>query len=156
MLRVPLKGGTARAYVNPRLDSAVWSLSGAPAIDHILGFDSDGGVVALVDEKGLPRRLDLRASEVRTASREKLSSLASANGVDVYGVTSKNEVLRLSPSGDWTFKPPSAARWVFPQPNGSAIVAGNQGSTTKLWLIRPTDDQVLQTASLPLASRGVR
>lgn len=138
------------------MDSVAWSLAGVPAIDHILGFDSDGGVVAFIDQKGQPRRLDLRASEVRTASREKLSGLASANGVDIYGVTAKGEILRLSPSGDWTFTPPSPARWVFPQPNGSAIVAGNEGSKTNLWLIRPTDDQILQRASLPLASRGVR
>jgi cell division septation protein DedD len=131
-------------------------LSGAPAIDHVLGFDSDGGVIAFVDQKGQPRRLDLRASEVRTASKEKLSGLASANGVDIYGVTTKGEVMRLSPSGEWTFTPPSPARWVFPQPNGSAIVAGNEASRTRVWLIRPTDDQVLETASLPLASRGVR
>lgn len=71
-------------------------------------------------------------------------------------MTTKGDVIRLSPSGDWTFTPPSPARWVFPQPNGSAIVAGNDGSRTNLWLIRPTDDQILQSASLPLASRGVR
>jgi cell division septation protein DedD len=127
-----------------------------PAVDHILGFDADGGVIAFVDQKGAPRRLDLRASEVRTASKEKLTGLASANGVDIYGVTAKGEVKRLSPSGDWTFTPPTPARWAFPQPNGSAIVAGNEGAKTKLWLIRPTDDRILQTASLPLASRGVR
>ncbi len=142
--------------MSPRFDSAIWTLQGVPAIDRVLGFDTDGGVVAFVDQKGLPRRLDLRAGEVRTASKEKLSGLASANGVDLFGITVKGDVLRLSPSGDWTFKPPSAARWVFPQPNGSAVVAGNQGSSTKLWLIHPTDDQILQTASVPLASRGVR
>lgn len=131
-------------------------MPGAPAIDHVLGFDGDGGVLAFIDQKGQPRRLDLRASEVRTASKEKLSALASANSVDIYGITDKGDVLRLSPSGDWTFKPPAPARWVFPQPNGSAIVAGIDRSRTNLWLIRPTDDQILETASLPLASRGVR
>jgi cell division septation protein DedD len=142
--------------VSPRFDSAVWSIAGAPPVDRVIGFDSDGGVVAFVDDKGLPRRLDLRASEVRTASREKLTALVSANGADLYGVNAKGDVVRLSPSGDWTFKPPSPARWVFPQPSGSAIVAGNQTAATKLWLIHPTDDQIDTTVSLPLASRGVR
>jgi hypothetical protein len=109
-----------------------------------------------VDDKGQPRRLDLRASEVRLASRDKLSAITSADGTEIYGVDAKGVVQRLTPSGDWTFKPPSPARWVFPQPNGSAVVAGNEGSHTKLWLIRPTDDQIIQTASLPLVSRGVR
>ena len=131
-------------------------MSGAPPVDHILGFDPDGGAIAFVDDKGLPRRLDLRASEVRVASRDKLSAITSADGTEIYGVDAKGLVQRLTPSGDWTFKPPSPARWVFPQPNGSAVVAGNEGSHTKLWLIRPTDDQIIQTASLPLVLRGVR
>ncbi len=127
-----------------------------PPIDHILGFDTDGGVVAFVDDNGMARRLDFRASEARFASREKLTALTSANGADVYGVTAKGEMLRLTPSGDWTFRPPSPARWIAPQPNGSVIVAGNQGSRTHLWLIRPTDDAIVETATLPLVSRGVR
>ncbi len=109
-----------------------------------------------MDDKGFPRRLDLRASEVRFASREKLTAIASVNGVEIYGVDPKGEVVRLTPSGDWTYKPPSAARWVFPQPNGSAVVAGNEAARTTLWLIRPTDDHIVETASLPLVSRGVR
>jgi hypothetical protein len=146
----------ARAYTFPRLDSAIWSAPGAPPIQRVLGFDPDGGAVAFIDDKGLPRRLDLRASEVRLASRDKLSAITSADGTEIYGVDAKGQVQRLTPSGDWTFKPPSAARWVFPQPNGSAVVAGNEGSHTRLWLIHPTDDQVAETASLPLVSRGVR
>ncbi len=140
----------------PRLDSAVWSVAGAPAVDHVLGFDPDGGAIAFVDDKGLPRRLDLRASEIRVASREKLSGIASVDGSEIYGVDTRGVVQRLTPSGDWTFKPPSPARLVFPQPNGSAVIAGNEGSHTKLWLIRPTDDRIVETVSLPLVSRGVR
>lgn len=127
-----------------------------PPIDHVLGFDTDGGVVAFVDDKGMARRLDFRASEARFASREKLTGLASVNGADVFGVTAKGDMLRLTPSGDWTFEPPSPARWIFPQPNGSVIVAGNQGSKTTLSLIRPTDDAIVATATLPLVHRGVR
>ncbi len=155
-VRIPLKGGTARAYIFPRLDSAAWSAESAPAVDRVLGFDPEGGALAFVDDKGFPRRLDLRASEVRFASREKLTAITSMNGVEIYGVNAKGDVVRLTPSGDWTFKPPSPARWVFPQPNGSAVVAGNAGSRTTLWLIRPTDDRVVETASLPAVSRGVR
>jgi len=62
----------------------------------------------------------------------------------------------MTPSGDWSFDPPSAARWVFPQPNGSVVIAGNESGKTQLWLIRPTNDEIVQTASLPLVSRGVR
>ncbi|MEO8576001.1 MAG: SPOR domain-containing protein [Gemmatimonadales bacterium] len=140
----------------PRLDSAVWTAPDAPPVDHVLGFDPEYGLVALVDRKGQPRRIDLRASEVRLASKAKLTSLASANGSELYGISDKGSLSRMTPSGDWSFDPPSAARWVFPQPNGSVIIAGNDGGQTQLWLIRPTDDEVVKTASIPLVSRGVR
>jgi hypothetical protein len=129
---------------------------GAPPVSRVLGFDADYGVLAFIDDKGQPRRLDLRGSEVRTASKEKLSALASVNGSEIYGVTEKGDVARLTPAGDWSFDPPSPARWVFPQPSGALVIAGNEGRKTSLWLIQPTDDEVLETASLPLVSRGVR
>lgn len=140
----------------PRLDSAVWAASGAPRVDHVIGFDPDYGLVALVDDKGQPRRIDLRASEVRFASKAKLSGLSSSNGSEIYGISDKGGVSRMTPAGDWSFVPPSTARWVFPQPNGSLIIAGNEAGGTQLWLIRPTDEAIVKTASLPLVSRGVR
>jgi hypothetical protein len=45
---------------------------------------------------------------------------------------------------------------VFPQPNGAVVIAGNQGSETHLWLIRPTGEDILGSATVPLVSRGVR
>ncbi|MEO8192265.1 MAG: SPOR domain-containing protein [Gemmatimonadales bacterium] len=123
---------------------------------RVLGFDPDEGVVTFLDDKGQPRRLDLRASEVRIASKAKLTSIASVNGTEVYGITPTGTVSRITPTGDWTFEPPSPARFVFPQQNGSVVIAGNDGRGTQLWLIRPTDDDIIKTASLPLVSRGVR
>lgn len=134
----------------------IWNARGAPGVRRVLGFDADDGLVAFIDDKGQPRRLDLRASEVRFASRATLSALASANGSDIYGITTGGDVVRLNPSGDWTFRPPSPARWVFPQPNGFVVVVGNEARRTHLWLIRPTDDAVIETTALPLVSRGVR
>jgi cell division septation protein DedD len=122
----------------------------------VLAFDPDDGTLSFVDDKGLPRRLDLRAAEARTASKEKLTALASVNGSDIYGVTEKGSISRITPSGDWSFEPPSPARWVLPQPNGSVIIAGNARGKTELWLIRPTDDDIIETASLPLVSRSIR
>jgi hypothetical protein len=113
-------------------------------------------VLAFVDDKGQPRRLDLRATESRLASKEKLTGLISANGSDIYGLTTAGSVSRITPTGDWSFKPPSPARWIFPQPDGSVVVAGAAGGKTSLWLIRPPDDQIVESATLPAASRGVR
>jgi cell division septation protein DedD len=154
VLRIPRSGGIARAYIHPRLDSVVASVPGVPAIDRVLGFDPEYGVLAFIDDKGQPRRLDLRAAEVRMASREKLSSLSTANGSDLYGIATGGTIARVTPAGDWSFEPPAPARAVFPQRNGGLVIAGTEGGKTSLWLIQPPDDEVLQTATLPLVSRA--
>ncbi len=143
-------------YAYPAVDSILWSVQGGPAIQRVLGFDPDDGSVAVIDNGGQPRRIDFRATEVRLASRGKLSGLASANGSDIFGITEKGDITRLNPTGDWAFVPPSPARLVFPQPNGAVVIAGNQGGETHLWLIRPTDDDILATRALPVVSRGIR
>jgi hypothetical protein len=141
----------------PKLDSAVWTDSTAPSLERVLAFDPDAGTIAFVDSKGLPGRIDLRMTEVRTASRTKLTSLSSANGTDIYGINAKGEIIRLNPStGDWKFTPAVPARTVFAQPNGELIVAANKGAQTLLWRVRPPDDVVQDSAVLPLSGRGVR
>jgi hypothetical protein len=144
-------------YVYPRLDSAVWTVDEAPALSQVLAFDADAGTIAFVDSKGLPGRIDLRETDVRRATRAKLTSLASANGTDIYGINAKGEVLRLNPSGaDWKFAPPLPARTVFTQPNGDLIIAANKGAQTLVWKVRPPDSTVQDTAVLPLSGRAVR
>jgi hypothetical protein len=143
--------------VYPKLDSAVWTVDEAPALERVLAFDPDAGTIAYVDSKGFPGRLDLRETDVVKASKAKLTSLASANGSDIYGINPKGEVVRLNPSGgDWHFKPPIPARSVFTQPNGELLVAANKGTQTILWKVRPPDDVVQDSAVLPLSGRAVR
>ena len=157
LLRVPRGGGTGRVYRYPRLDSTVWTVDEAPAIDHVLAFDPDAGSIAVVDSKGYAGRLDLRETDVLKAARMKLTSLSSANGSDIYGINAKGEIVRLNPSGgDWKFKPPVPARTVFAQPNGELIITGNKGAQTLLWKVRPPDEVVQDSAVLPLSGRGVR
>lgn len=144
-------------YRYPMLDSTVWTVDEAPAIDHVLAFDADAGSIAVVDSKGFPRRLDLRETDVLSAARTKLKSLSSANGSDIYGVNAKGEIIRLNPnSTDWKFKPPVPARAVFAQPNGDLIVSANKGAQTLVWKVRPPDDVAQDSAVLPLAGRAVR
>lgn len=140
----------------PRLDSAVSSISGTPPISRVVGFSADDGVLAFLDGKGLARRLDLRANEARLASKETLTGVASFNGADLYGITPKGTVSRITPGGDWNFEPPSPASSIFPQPNGSVVIVGNAGGKTRLWLIRPTSDEILESSILPPVSPGVR
>jgi cell division septation protein DedD len=135
----------------------VWTDSTTPSLERVLAFDPDAGTIAFVDSKGLPGRIDLRMTEIRTASHAKLTSLSSANGTDIYGINTKGEILRLNPNGgDWRFKPVVPARSVFAQPNGELIVAANKGAQTLLWKVRPPDDVVQDSAVLPLSGRGVR
>jgi hypothetical protein len=157
LLRVPRGGGTGRVYRYPALDSTVWTVDEAPAIDRVLAFDANAGSIAVVDSKGFPGRLDLRETDVLRAARTKLTSLSSANGNDIYGINAKGEIIRLNPNGsDWKFKPAVAARAVFAQPNGDLIVSANKGAQTLVWRVHPPDDLALDSAVLPLAGRGVR
>lgn len=157
LLRVPRGGGTGRVYRYPQLDSTVWTVDEAPAIDRVLAFDADAGSIAVVDSKGFPGRLDLRETDVLRAARTKLTSLSSANGSDIYGVNAKGEIVRLNPTGsDWKFKAPVPARAVFAQPNGDLIVSANKGAQTLVWRIRPPEDVARDSAVLPLAGRAVR
>ncbi|MFL5575016.1 MAG: YncE family protein, partial [Gemmatimonadaceae bacterium] len=157
VLRVARTGGTVRAYVYPRLDSAVWrSSTPAPAIGRVLAFDEESGSLALVDAKGQPTRVDLRSGSVTTASKARLASLASADGYAIYGV-SGGAVTRLTPSAaPWPYKPPAPAREVLPQPDGSVIVVGERGGATAVWHLRPPESKVLDSAVLGRTGRAVR
>jgi len=157
LLRVPRGGGTGRIYRYSNLDSTVWTVDEAPAIDRVLAFDPDAGSIAVVDSKGFVGRLDLRETDVSKAARTKLTSLSSANGSDIYGINAKGEIVRLNPSGSgWKFKPAIPARAVFAQPNGDLIISANKGAQTLVWKVRPPDDVAQDSAVLPLAGRGVR
>jgi hypothetical protein len=157
LLRVPRGGGTGRVYRYPQLDSTVWIVDEAPAIDRVLAFDADAGSIAVVDSKGLPARLDLRETDVLKAARTKLTSLSSANGSDIYGINAKGEIIRLNPNGsEWKYKTPVPARAVFAQPNGDLIVSANKGAQTLVWRLRPPDDVARDSTVLPLAGRAVR
>ena len=157
LLRVPRGGGTGNISRYPRVDSSVWAVDEAPAIDHVLAFDADAGSIAVVDSKGYPARLDLRETDVLKPTRTKLTSLSSANGNDIYGITTKGEIIRLNPNGsDWKFKPPVPARAVFAQPNGDLIVSATKGAQTLVWRVRPPDEIAEDSTVLPLAGRGVR
>jgi len=156
LLRVPRAGGTGRVTVFPKLDSAVWVVDEVPSLARILAFDQQLGTIAFVDAKGLPGRIDLRETDVRTATRAKLTSLSSANGTDIFGITAKGDITRLNPvAPDWKFEPPVPARGVFAQPNGDLIVAANKGAQTILWKLRPPTEAVDDSTVLPLSGRGV-
>ena len=117
VLRVPREGGPVRAYLYPRLDTAVWtSEASAPSPARTIGFDPDAGSLVYVDAKGTPRRIDLRVGAVTAAAGPKaqLEGLVTSDGSAIFGVSSAGGVVRLIPSGEtWTFNPATGARGAF-------------------------------------------
>ncbi|MDB4908129.1 MAG: Sporulation protein [Gemmatimonadetes bacterium] len=154
-IRVPQKGGIARVMRVPKYDSLLWqSGDPAPAVDRILAFDSDAGLLAYVDQKGLPARIDFRLGGAGNASRAKLTSLSSADGTSIYGIGADGAIVRLTPSGDWSFKPPRAARAVWAQHDGSLIVLVGRNQEANLYRMRPPDTRLLDTLRFDVEWHG--
>ncbi len=157
VLRFPRSGGVARAFSYPRLDSVVWSAGNkAPALARLLGFDDGAGSVLAEDAKGGIVRIDLRRGDVTRDPATKLSDFVSADGSAAYGVGVDGSVTRLTPAGSWTFKPPSPAHDVVPQPDGTLLVLANRGEGTMVWLIRPPEDRIADSVLLPRVTRSIR
>jgi hypothetical protein len=154
-MRLPRAGGSLRVFSYPSLDSVVWTATDpAPPIDRVLAFDEDAGILAFVDAKGAPGRIDFRLDNVALATRARLNDLASVDGSTIYGLTKDGALLRLTPSGDWTFKPPRAARAALPLSDGSVVLLSGRERNAVVWRLRPPSTKVLDTAEVPGASRA--
>jgi hypothetical protein len=140
MLRVPRAGGEAHVVAFPAIDSIVTiSRDAVPALDRVLGFDADAGLIAASTTKSVPLWIDLRIGRVITPSKAALSGLVTADGSTIFGVGADGAVARLTPSGNWVFKPKRLARAVFPQPNGTLIFLAGRGDATWLYRMHPPD-----------------
>jgi hypothetical protein len=156
LLRFPRAGGPVRVFAYPRVDSLVWtSRATVPAVDRVLGFDSDAGSVAALDTKGVPLRVDLRLGDVARETKAKLSYAASQDGNAIYGVAVDGTIRRLTPEGEWRFKPPSSPRELFPQSDGGLLVVSDARNGTTVWRMHPPQESLVDTARLPLAQRAV-
>ncbi len=154
LIRLPRTGGTVRAYLYPRLDSVVWT-GRTTSVSRILGFDPEGGALAITDAKGQPARVDLRLGESSLASKASLASLKAPGGTEIYGVDAKGRVVRLTRGSDWTLDTPYPAHAVFPQSDGSLVIAAQHGAEAVLWLVHPPDTRIRDTVSLPITMRAV-
>lgn len=151
VVRIPRSGGNTRAYIYPKLDSQVWTGHGSP-VSRVLSFDPEGGTLVLVDDKGIPSRVDLRFGVSSKATSTKLGSISSIDGATIYGVDSKGSVFRLTRSADWKFDPPTPARGVYPQQDGSVIVLSQRGESATLWKMRPPETKLLDTVQMNVPS----
>jgi len=154
VMRVPRTGGPLRVLAYPRLDSVVWtSTDPAPSIARVLAFDEEAGLLSFVDAKGIPARVDFRLDNVAIATRSRLTGVSSVDGATIYGLTKDGTLLRSTPSGDWTFKPPRPARAAVPLVDGSLLLVGSREKSAIVWRLRPPDTKILDSAEIPNGAR---
>lgn len=156
VLRIPRTGGTARVYAYPRLDTVVWSAPSAPAPTQVLGFDDEAGEIAYVDARGYPARVDFRQGVAGTVSKTKLTGITSPDGSTIYALGADGGVVRFAESGTWKWKPPLAARALFPQPDGALLVLGERKEGSVLWRLRPPTADIVDSVTLPRVDRTLR
>lgn len=151
VVRVPRKGGKARAYRYPAVDTAVWtSAQNVPAVGGLLAFDQENGVLVYADTIGTAGWIDLRMGAVRSATKKKVSSIATADGWSIYGISDKNEIVRFTPTGDWTL--PLGERKIsrlLPQKDGTLLILIDGGDGKSLVTrFRPPDARLLDSLEL--------
>jgi cell division septation protein DedD len=157
VLRIPRGGGEARVFAYPRLDTVVWNGDAAPAPARVLAFDEEAGQVSLVDTRGQPVRIDFRQGAATTVTKSKLTGLASNDGSTIYGIAADGSVQRFAASsGTWEWKPPVAARAVFPQPDASLLVLGERTDHSVVWRVRPPSTRIADSVVLPKVDRALR
>jgi len=156
VLRIVRTGGAARVFSYPGLDSVVWSGRGAAAPARVLGFDDEAGTVAYEDTRGYPARIDFRQDGTGVVSRTKLTALSSADGSSIFAIAADGGVQRFSGSGSWKWKPPIAARALFPQPDGSLLVLAEKKDGSVLWRLRPPETGIVDSVELPRVDRTLR
>lgn len=155
VLRVPRTGGVARVTAYPNIDSTVWTASDtAPAIERVLGFDPDAGMLSAVDTRGRPLWIDFRMGSVTLASRNKLRDLSSIDGSTIFGIGPDGAAVRFTPAANWVFKPKLPARAIFPQANGSLLVLGGRADSSRLWRIQPPRTEPSDSLKLGKVTTG--
>jgi hypothetical protein len=133
----------------------VWTANdAAPALDHVLGFDSEAGLVAASDVRNHPLWFDLRTGSVTTPAKAEARELRTMDGSSVYGAGTDGAVVRFTPTGNWSYQPPQPATEVFPQSNGTVVVLGGRGAAARLWRMRPPASRLLDTAKAERVSSG--
>ncbi|MEX2177649.1 MAG: SPOR domain-containing protein [Gemmatimonadaceae bacterium] len=157
VLRLPRAGGPPRVFGYPRVDSLVWESSDpTPAPAEVLAFDDENGSVAYTDTRGRGVLLELQRGTITDASTTSLKELASADGMAIFGIARNGDVVRMTPAGDWTLKPPAPANQVYPERNGSLLVSVGRDDSVRMLKYTPPGRRVVAEIDLPSAARTMR
>lgn len=155
LVRLPARGGTARAYRWGE-DAVLWaSAQPSQSIRELIAFDADQGTLSFVDSRGIPGRLELRLGIIAPAAPAVMTDLVSADGWALYGINAKREVERLTPSGSWTYKSAFTPRALLPQPDGSLVLLNDLGDRSVLRRLHPPEARITDTASVPKVARAI-
>ena len=148
VLRIPAKGGPARAYRYPSLDTVLWSTRVAlPASVRPLAFDIDLGTLALEDQKGIPWRLTLGSGLLERAYPTALGAVTSLDGSGIFGTTA-GAVVRLT-TGEaqpWQVSTAASLSQLQPLRDGGVLVIGYRGAETVLTRFRPPSRVAVDSA----------
>jgi len=151
-LRIPRTGGQVRVVAFPNVDSTIWtSTARSPAPGRILGFDDDAGMVAIIDAKGRPARIDFRRDSIESPLHEPLLAPVSLDGSAIYGVTANGVVVRTTPAGEWRFNGSHPARGVLPLRDGSVLVWSDREGQSTLTRVRPPAMKPIDSLTMPVA-----
>ena len=151
LVRMPAAGGTARAYRWGE-EAVLWvSARSSPPIRGLIAFDVDQGTLSFADTRGVPGRLELRLGIIAPAAQTVVSGLVSADGWALYGINTKREVQRMTPSGTWSYKSAFTPRSLLPQPDGSLVLMNDLGDRSVLRRLHPPEARITDTASVPKA-----
>lgn len=150
VLRSSRSGGLLSAYRYPGLDSVLWrSSQRVPSLAHMIAFDPEAGYLAVRDSSGRAIRIDLRLGSVTVPTGEVPVEARSADGDAIYALLASGEVTRYTASGgDWKFKPTFPVSALFPQEDGSLVLAGVAGKRVLVWRVRPPGTELVDSVSL--------
>jgi len=150
LIRFPRLGGTAHAYRWWR-DSSIWaSVQRAPAVTDAIAFDAQQGIVVVLDAARVPVRVDLRVGRVTPATTERLRSIASADGYSVFGVAPTGDIVRITNSGTWRFKPPAPVRSLLPLPDGALLIlSDDDDGKVAIRKVHPPESRVTDSTRVP-------
>ena len=156
-LRIPRVGGLARVVAFPNVDSTVWTSSQrSPAPGRVLGFDDDAGMIAMVDAKFRPARIDFRRDSIDVPLREPLVAAVSLDGSTIFGVNAKGVVVRTTPSdahaaaaGEWRYPGARSVRGVLPLRDGSVLIWTQRDTKAVLTRVRPPSTASIDSVTMP-------
>ena len=123
----------------------------------MVAFDPEAGYLAVQDSGGRAVRIDLRLGSVSVAAGDAPVEARSADGDAIYALLASGEVTRYTASGgDWKFKPAFPVSALFPQQDGSLILAGAADARVFVWRVRPPGTELVDSISLKVSGTAAQ